>query len=439
MPNDAHWSKDFVEHLRTVHFALLAVATGLIVLVLSSREYNAATARVEIEEIVDLKQSWSPAWMEQFGEGHESNEQDQGDDALYNGGLANIRGSIDYALTSSSTAFIAVECVLPKENWRQSGSADAWSPSTFPGTLSEFEKWWDNLGQSSYIIYLPKAQRFGEVLDFQLKSKDTGYRGTFRPGETVLEGDKEQSPQYSFQLSLTPSSEQPSQWIYHGMSGTKILNIHIYGWAQRKVTQDTITRRFRNLRGGRFGSSFADLAQASKLISDLPLEDVRTFIRDEAAKGPEAFEAFGVKFPAGQVALWGTVLMLGIQLYFLTYLQQLSGKLAAGDPGWDVPWIGMNPGVVAQSIFFATIVPLPSFALVLLSIRRTIWLYSNVSSDKSKSFGARIGSIHLSSWAEFAGLLLACFATIVLALLCWRYRPKVKNKAQSAPITQADY
>lgn len=428
------------------------------------------TALVEIEEITDLKQTWSPAWMEQFGEGHESKGPDQRDilpriiewtscgtktqqkrqlgssqcsiayartySPVDNSDSASFRGSIKFP----SDEFIAVECVLPKENWRQSGSADAWSPTKFPRTLSEFEKWWDNLGKSSYIIYLPKSAKHGEVVDILLPSKDKRYRGGFEPGAVVLKGGKEQGPQYRFQLSLLGSPEQHSQEesTYNGLSGGKLLNIPIYAWDRRTVTQDTIIRRFHNLHGGEFGSSFADLAQASELISDLPLEDVRDFIRDEAAKGPEVFEAFGMRFPAGQVTLWGTVLMLGVQLYFLTYLQQLSGKLGAGDPGWDVPWIGMNPGAVAQSIFFATIAPLPSFALVLLAIRRTIWLYSDVSFDKSKSFAARIGSLHWSSWAGFTILLLACFASIVLALLCWRYRPKVKDKAQSAPITQTD-
>jgi hypothetical protein len=59
----AHWSKDFVEHLRTVHFALIAVSAGLILLVLSARQYNAATALVQIEEILDLKHRWCLQWV----------------------------------------------------------------------------------------------------------------------------------------------------------------------------------------------------------------------------------------------------------------------------------------------------------------------------------------------------------------------------------------
>ena len=70
MPNQApaHWSKDFVEHLRTVHFALIAISAGLILLVLSSKQYNAVTALVEAEEILDLKKQWSLDWIIQHGD-----------------------------------------------------------------------------------------------------------------------------------------------------------------------------------------------------------------------------------------------------------------------------------------------------------------------------------------------------------------------------------
>ncbi len=62
-----HWSKDFVEHLRTVHFALLVVSAGLILLLVSSREYNAVSALVQVEQIIDLKRQWSEEWIKKYG------------------------------------------------------------------------------------------------------------------------------------------------------------------------------------------------------------------------------------------------------------------------------------------------------------------------------------------------------------------------------------
>jgi hypothetical protein len=66
------------------------------------------------------------------------------------------------------------------------------------------------------------------------------------------------------------------------------------------------------------------------------MEEVRKIIFDEATKGDEIFEAFGMKFPAGQITIWGSIVLLSIQLciflYFL-YLKQLSGRLRSHDPG----------------------------------------------------------------------------------------------------------
>lgn len=55
----AHWSKDFAEHLRTVHFALVAISAGLILLVVSSRQYDPSKALNQIQSILDLKDRWT--------------------------------------------------------------------------------------------------------------------------------------------------------------------------------------------------------------------------------------------------------------------------------------------------------------------------------------------------------------------------------------------
>jgi hypothetical protein len=60
-----HWSKDFVEHLRTVHFALMVVSGGLIILALSSQAYNPKAASRQLDEILNLKASWSATWLRQ--------------------------------------------------------------------------------------------------------------------------------------------------------------------------------------------------------------------------------------------------------------------------------------------------------------------------------------------------------------------------------------
>jgi hypothetical protein len=55
-------SKDFVEHLRTVHFALLAVCLGLVVIVTGSSETTKA-AKLELDEVSDVSAAFSDDWL----------------------------------------------------------------------------------------------------------------------------------------------------------------------------------------------------------------------------------------------------------------------------------------------------------------------------------------------------------------------------------------
>jgi hypothetical protein len=57
--------KDFVEHIRTIHFALVTVSTGLIILTLSSKPYNPKIASEEITQILNLQKVGSPNFLNQ--------------------------------------------------------------------------------------------------------------------------------------------------------------------------------------------------------------------------------------------------------------------------------------------------------------------------------------------------------------------------------------
>jgi len=160
-------------------------------------------------------------------------------------------------------------------------------------------------------------------------------------------------------------------------------------------------------------------------MADLPLEDIKEFIHDEAAKGSELFEVFGMKFPAGQITLWGIALVLSIEVYLFLYLRQLAEKLRPDDPGWDAPWIGMDSSGLGKSLFFITLVPLPVASLALLTVRRTTQLLSVVPSNRFLHWRAEIGA-----------LIFACGMSLALALLCWKYRPRlIVETSDSSPST----
>jgi hypothetical protein len=184
------------------------------------------------------------------------------------------------------------------------------------------------------------------------------------------------------------------------------------------VSQGTIGSAFRNIRRGRFEESFADLSFAASDYADLPLEDIKDFLHDDAAKGQEVFEAFGMKFPAGKVTVWGFILILGVQLYFFVYLRQLSGKLRADDAGWDVPWVGMDTSALSRAMLVSTLVFLPPTAMALLGSQAfVVWRKTPLPLD-----GWHRWSLGSEPYAFALGLIASFF----LGVFSWRYRPRVK-------------
>lgn len=277
--------------------------------------------------------------------------------------------------------------------------------------------------QVIYVIHLP----------LQIAEKSSIEEVSINLERTVAEftanNDDTHTPEVKLQLSLgyhrSGSDVKQESFYFAHVDALRVLRIPILSINQYAVTRNTITSHFRNLHDGTFQDTFGDLSNAADKMSDLSLEDLKEFIHDDAVKGPEVFEVFGMKFPAGQATYWGIILLLSIQLYFFAYLRQLSGKLGPNDAGWDVPWIGMDDSKVAQSMFFVSLVPLPIATLVLLSSRRANTLLSVVSSDKSLSIMAFLRMIPWKTTALIAILLLACIASLALALLCWKYRPQL--------------
>src|SRR5690348_14051707 len=54
-----HWSADFVEHIRTVHFALIAACLGLIGLVQFKKPLEVSTARRQLQDIKSAVDRWN--------------------------------------------------------------------------------------------------------------------------------------------------------------------------------------------------------------------------------------------------------------------------------------------------------------------------------------------------------------------------------------------
>jgi hypothetical protein len=121
----AHWSKDFVEHLRTVHLTIIVTAVALIIIALTTKPYNTAVASNELQKIYELKSAWSPDRIREMR------------DAQYEEVVKNRFLCAQVTFHRSGSEF--VEFRLRDNLWVVDPDD---LPSEFP-TLVEFLRWWN--------------------------------------------------------------------------------------------------------------------------------------------------------------------------------------------------------------------------------------------------------------------------------------------------------
>ena len=152
---DASSAKDFVEHLRAIHFSLVVVSVGLLVLLLAAKPYDPRAAAGELAQVLKLQRVGTPAlWRDMQGQRESVNPQfdPKNLDISFQVRAPEYISSKYPALRligTFQTGRKQVEALLvfPVDDWTQTSGPDhaAGDPSVFPDTIDDFENWWNNL------------------------------------------------------------------------------------------------------------------------------------------------------------------------------------------------------------------------------------------------------------------------------------------------------
>jgi hypothetical protein len=429
-----HWSKDYVEHLRTIHFALIAVSIGLIVVLISSTSYSPSIARREIYEILELKQLWSPNWIEANGRttgrslSEPKKEGDEPVDEFYRK-LFERNAELDFSLKNKklfarqykrkkSGALernnITVMLLLPENDWQVVNTKNLGvTPTVFCATLSDFRLWWNSLG-TPYAVNFPS--RIGEF----------GFRGTVSGIFTLVNLSDRYSENFEAEaketIHLFLNANVPEGFFSFDSiaTGLNSVTIPILKLNYSETDRSTLNKTFQSWGSGEFENSFYNLDQATRDNKTLTLEDIAKIVSEDAAKGPEVFEVFGLKFPQKHITIWGIVILLGVQLYLFVYLRQLTGHMGADDPGWDVPWIALDQSALGRSLLFLTVTVLPCIASALIGINfMQHFVHQPFEGALPKSMADALVRHPIFS------LVFVCSfsASAVLGILSWKHRP----------------
>jgi hypothetical protein len=223
----AHWSEDFVEHLRTVHLTLVAVSIALAIVTISAKPYNPAVASRELHEILQLRKIWSIEWIKLNTHWVGSTfDQPLRKPYVYTTIQPNAKRIVarlvgtsdpDAKLdTRTSPPEEPVFVVFPEKNYIEAGFRFV-HPDSFPSSLGNFENWWNELSYPRDFLFpsMISCDRYDE--------KNPGHWGIARINDIYYpptDGD----PKTKVETTLVKSAQN---FAYEGVL-TNALKIRFY-------------------------------------------------------------------------------------------------------------------------------------------------------------------------------------------------------------------
>jgi hypothetical protein len=416
-----HWSKDFVEHLRTVHFALITVCVGLLIVSLSPT-YDSRRAASQMASVTRLISRWPTNDSSQIVSGFRPAGSS---DVELSKGAAGTRFDVvspPNLLThiqiphSADTLYVC----FPNGHYSRSGQRITPMSDLRPATLQDLADFWNilpvfafsvkSVERTLHVVVQRQPLEFREftVLDGKPGATYQEYYGV-EDLNPVLDGNCNPLAGSFPKLTLEDDSERAVAEV--GSYFAYVLS--------PKLVDDGLVLSYRPNAAPQprsFAESFPDLWVAATGRFGEDLDVLSRQLYQEASKSSDAFEAFGIKFPSDQITRWGILLLVSVQLYFLAYLVHFSANVKPDDPGWDTPWIATSQTWLARSLSLMTVWLLPAATAGLL-IRQALMGFLAVPSD--------------GLYSKFT--LVLCALSEGLSVGCWWYRPRLREKQQRIP------
>jgi hypothetical protein len=435
-------SKEYVEHLRTVHFALLAVSAGLLLLVLSAKPYDSRKAILQMGQILKLKSQWSPNWILEHqtrrSRGYHATGGLHGDkrDIISIEPTAAREGSqtIVVKLTPeltyvksldprkpmiSTKPFMNTKPLFlrftPPSNetffWVNEPDIHEHDLDTVPDRLDFFAVWWEELGRASH--------KFIHVASIVNKCTVDNPITVLRGCHLYTEPRKTKNT-LKWERVFAEYGAGPFPKSIHLVGSDPVigsLQFVVASYSEFSVSQTDVLDLFPGSPPGAFSTSFQDLYRATAGIQSSDLDNISRYLQANSSAS-EVFEAFGLKIPSEQVTTWGTIVILCIQSYLFLYLRGFKKPLESADKAWDVGWFAVSSGVLPRSMLFVTVFVLPATAVITMLSQQALRMRGQLS--------------YITAFVVLSLFITACLASLTLGYLCWRNRPSVKPEAATS-------
>ncbi|MBS0417716.1 MAG: hypothetical protein JSR66_08380 [Proteobacteria bacterium] len=427
------WSVDFVEHLRSVHFSLIALSAGLLVVVVGSQDRNMTKAITQATQIAELESRWAIVQTDLVRQVMGYGDQPVfGDPQLY----SQVKGLVIEGTTANDTkpeSYLVNFTIQPKlfiKYVPKRISPEIMSES--PHTIAQFKSWWERL-REGFNVKVPSLASIPECVAFLWDSSaaqhhlphnfyrincsiDYGDPSDWNSDEVFdVDADSDSLPKdmmgelgddtefisghmhYNghpvLATSELPKSHSPKTDLYVG------VYVHLQSV---RLNESAFQRIFPDWRTGPFDSAFRELAVASRDNETISITDALHRMVDSQSKGEQTVEAMGLKIPAPELTRWGVILIVCVQIYFWLHLRQFSRRIKSHSPGLGVAWIGVYGSTLAMVTTLLSACLLPAATLTIL-LRRILYEFFSIS------------DIDAASWAAILISLVGCGLTLITA------------------------
>jgi len=386
-----HWSKDFVEHLRAVHFALAVVSIILIISAMNGMDPRLSVALTQIQQIAKFEQQWPTVPQKIY------------DQALLDNKLPDswstplaLKIPAKYYVDGEIDTYTDVpkQTIIEPAEWKFNGF-------TFPdnlSTLSDFKEFWNQLNKG-VVLVLPEEPSVSSICDERIQiteadgSVDVDQR---RSGPSFAGGDltckygvgltntlggprfkitselnshddpkANLSAHLGFIVDLPLNKAQKQQ--FSSLESFSIIDVRLRRY---QINEHYLARLFfSDWKPGNFDTAFPEVNTSVSGIGTLAITDAVRRIESAVATSQRDVSLLGFSVPISQLSKWGVLILFSVQLYFWLHLHELVTKIEPAAEGWDVAWIGLYAARASFVVAVISSCVLPVAATVTLAAK----------------------------------------------------------------------
>ncbi|HEX8831968.1 MAG TPA: hypothetical protein VF705_12420, partial [Longimicrobium sp.] len=113
---------------------------------------------------------------------------------------------------------------------------------------------------------------------------------------------------------------------------------------------------------GTYEQSFADLDYFFGDAERVPLSEATAFLKGRIENGSADVQVVGIPLPSRLLVSGGFALLIGLQLYFLLHLRAILRRCHVNAPAPEIAWIGAYDDLVSWFCYTASVCALPLFS-----------------------------------------------------------------------------